>query len=63
MELVKESSTANPAGSPKFQELEKDEPDYPWDRFEDFVKKIAQVPKEEVNELRIEREQKKRRPE
>ncbi len=31
-----------------------------WDRFEDFVKKIAAVPKEEVDQLRAEREREKK---
>ena len=31
-----------------------------WDRFKDFVKNIAAVPREEVDELRAEREREKK---
>ncbi len=48
--------TANPAGNPTVREVS----DSQWDRFEDFVKKIAQVPKAEVDELRAEREREKK---
>lgn len=39
----------------------KDEPSEPFERFQAFVKKIAAVPKEEVDEKRAEREREKKR--
>jgi hypothetical protein len=44
-----------------FRDLKKDEPDSRWEGFKDTLKKIAAVPKEEVDELRAKREQEKKR--
>ncbi len=43
-----------------FRDLKKDKSDPQWDRFKDFVKNIAAVPKEEVDELRAEHEREKK---
>lgn len=44
---------------PKDERKEEQNPQ--WGRFDAFVKKIAAVPKEEVDEKRAEREQEKKR--
>ncbi len=41
-------------------ERNRDDADPEWEDFKDFVKKMAQVPKEELNEKLAEREREKR---
>lgn len=61
MELNARNGTTNPAGSPRITDTAARENANPqWDRFKDFVKNIAAVPKEEVDELRAEREREKK---
>ena len=57
----RDNSPTNPAGSPRITDTAAREKANPqWDRFKDFVKNIAAVPKEEVDELRAEREREKK---
>lgn len=41
-------------------EAKEDERNEPYERFEDFLRKLAQVPKEEVDEKRAEYERKRK---
>jgi len=78
MQIDERHGTANPAGSPKlvetspqkgfkredfYRDLKNDEPDSQWEGFKDTLKKIAAVPKEEVDEMRASREREKKRAE
>lgn len=62
MRMSTHSATTNPAGGLKIIESDakSGESDPQWERFKGFVKNVAAVPKEEVDELRAERERKRR---
>jgi len=42
------------------QKRNRDDTDPEWEGFEDYVKKVAQVPKEELNELLAKRQREKK---
>lgn len=48
----------NPSRGPR-----QDESSSQWEGFKDVLRKLAQVPKEEVDEMRVEREREKKRVE
>ena len=66
MEVRKETSTVNPAGSPKLTKLAPEESythhdeKTPFENFENLTDKLLRVPKKEVDKLR-EREQARKR--
>ena len=60
MEVNTEIRTTNPAGSPKLTPRESHDKT-PFESFEDLTSKLLKVPKEEMNERRIERKEARKR--